>query len=204
MKKRFFGILLLGAMIVASMSMFTSCKDYDDDINELRALIDKNAKAIDQINTLITQGSVITNVEDIAGGVSIKLSNGKTYEITNGTNGVDGKNGTVWTINEDGYWVKDGVATNYKAIGQDGTNGINGKDGAEWTISADGYWVKDGVKTDIKAIGVDGKDGKDGVDGKDGANGKDGVDGRDGVDGKDGKDGIDGKDGKDGIDGKRH
>ena len=33
MKKRIFGMLLMGAMVVASMSMFTSCKDYDDDIN---------------------------------------------------------------------------------------------------------------------------------------------------------------------------
>jgi len=40
MKKRFFGILLMGAMVVASMSMFTSCKDYDDDINKLQSQID--------------------------------------------------------------------------------------------------------------------------------------------------------------------
>jgi len=36
MKKRIFGILLMGAMVVASMSMFTSCKDYDDDINSVK------------------------------------------------------------------------------------------------------------------------------------------------------------------------
>ena len=36
MKKRFFGILLMGAMVIASMSMFTSCKDYDDDINSVK------------------------------------------------------------------------------------------------------------------------------------------------------------------------
>jgi len=34
MKKRIFSMLLMGAMVVASMSMFTSCKDYDDDINK--------------------------------------------------------------------------------------------------------------------------------------------------------------------------
>jgi polyhydroxyalkanoate synthesis regulator phasin len=44
MKKRFFGILLMGAMVVASMSMFTSCKDYDDDIN-------KNADDISALRT---------------------------------------------------------------------------------------------------------------------------------------------------------
>ena len=40
MKKRIFGMLLMGAMVVASMSMFTSCKDYDDDINKLQTQID--------------------------------------------------------------------------------------------------------------------------------------------------------------------
>jgi hypothetical protein len=40
MKKRIFGMLLMGAMVVASMSMFTSCKDYDDDINKLQSQID--------------------------------------------------------------------------------------------------------------------------------------------------------------------
>ncbi len=39
MKKRIFGMLLMGAMVVASMSMFTSCKDYDDDINANKAEI---------------------------------------------------------------------------------------------------------------------------------------------------------------------
>src|SRR5574344_1759887 len=33
MKKRILSSLLMGALFVASMSMFTSCKDYDDDIN---------------------------------------------------------------------------------------------------------------------------------------------------------------------------
>ena len=40
MKKRIFGMLLMGAMVIASVSMFTSCKDYDDDINKLQSQID--------------------------------------------------------------------------------------------------------------------------------------------------------------------
>ncbi len=37
MKKRIFSSLLMGALFLASMSMFTSCKDYDDDINSLKS-----------------------------------------------------------------------------------------------------------------------------------------------------------------------
>jgi hypothetical protein len=33
MKRKIFSTLLMGAFFIASMSMFTSCKDYDDDIN---------------------------------------------------------------------------------------------------------------------------------------------------------------------------
>ena len=43
MKKRIFGMLLMGAMVIASVSMFTSCKDYDDDINKLQSQIDAAA-----------------------------------------------------------------------------------------------------------------------------------------------------------------
>ena len=55
MKKRIFGMLLMGAMVVASMSMFTSCKDYDDDIN-------KNAADITALKTeLASLKSTLTN-----------------------------------------------------------------------------------------------------------------------------------------------
>ena len=32
MKRKYFSALLMGALTVASVSTFTSCKDYDDDI----------------------------------------------------------------------------------------------------------------------------------------------------------------------------
>ena len=54
MKKRIFGMLLMGAMVIASVSMFTSCKDYDDDINKLQSEIDAITaqKLQDQLTTL--------------------------------------------------------------------------------------------------------------------------------------------------------
>ena len=178
MKKRIFGMLLMGAMVVASVSMFTSCKDYDDDINELRSLIDKNAKAIDDIVAKITNGSAITEVASAAdGAVTVTMGNGQQYTIYNGKDGADGKDGTVWSIGTDGYWYLNGEKTDYYALGKDGKDGAPGKDGKD---------------------GVDGKDGKDGVDGQDGADGKNGKNGKDGVNGKDGQNGKDGKDGVDG------
>ena len=43
MKRKFFSKLLMGALLVASVSSVVSCKDYDDDINNLQAQIDKRA-----------------------------------------------------------------------------------------------------------------------------------------------------------------
>ena len=43
MNKRFLSTLLTGAIFLAATSMFVSCKDYDDDIKNLQAQIDKAA-----------------------------------------------------------------------------------------------------------------------------------------------------------------
>jgi len=53
MKKRLSSALLFGALFVASSSVFVSCKDYDDDINNLQAQIDKKADqtALEQAKT---------------------------------------------------------------------------------------------------------------------------------------------------------
>ena len=51
MKKKIFSSLLLVAFAFAATSMFVSCKDYDDDINELRSLINANEAALNQAKT---------------------------------------------------------------------------------------------------------------------------------------------------------
>ena len=40
MKRKFLSTLLMGAMFIASVSVLTSCKDYDDDINALQSQVD--------------------------------------------------------------------------------------------------------------------------------------------------------------------
>ena len=63
MKKRFFSSLLMGALVTATLSTVTSCKDYDDDISNLQGQIDKLATAdqlqqkVDELKGLISANS---------------------------------------------------------------------------------------------------------------------------------------------------
>ena len=107
--------MFFGALALTTFS-YVGCKDYDDDIDRLEQKITENANAIAEINKLIEGGSVITKVENITGGVEVTLSNGKSFTIKNGD---AGKDGTQWTIGEDGYWYQDGKKTEFKAKGRE-------------------------------------------------------------------------------------
>jgi len=114
MKRKYFSALLMGALTIASVSTFTSCKDYDDDISGLQKQIDANRSTIEELSQLIKAGSVITDVKQATSGVTVTLSGGKTFSITNG---LDGAPGTAWTIGADGYWYENGKKTDNLARG---------------------------------------------------------------------------------------
>ena len=161
MKRKYFSALLMGALTIASVSTFTSCKDYDDDISGLQSQIDQLKKTIDEINSQITAGSILTDVVKNDNGITVKLSNGKTYDITNGK---DGKAGSVVKI-VDGVWYIDDVSTGLNAKGDKGdkgdpgtpgtngdagTPGDAGKDGAYYLPKEDGYFYKVDGNTETK------------------------------------------------------
>ncbi len=201
MNKGFLKIALLSAMCASMPFSFYSCKDYDDDIDNLQNQINSVKTSVDALQQKIEDGTVITGVEKTANGILVKTDKGN-YEITNGTNGTngtdgkDGAPGTVWTIDADGFWVKDGVKTDFRAVG---TNGTDGKNGTSWTIGEDGYWYMDGKKTDVKAEGTDGTNGTNGTNwtiGEDGYWYKDGEKTNYKAIGTDGTNGTNGQNGK--------
>ena len=67
MKRKYLSALLMGTLTVASMSTFTSCKDYDDDISNLQGQIDKLATA-DQLAQKVSelQSLISSNKTDIS------------------------------------------------------------------------------------------------------------------------------------------
>ena len=68
MRKKYLSALLFGALLVTSTGTFTSCKDYDDDINSLQEQILANADAIKKLQSLVESGDYVTNVEKTAEG----------------------------------------------------------------------------------------------------------------------------------------
>lgn len=148
MKKKFYGALLLGSLFLAGGMV--SCSDYDDDINSLTQRVDALEKTVAELQKAIEAGAVITSVEKTENGVKVTLSDGKTFEVKNGTNGTPG---SVVTIDEEGYWCIDGIRQTdkegnpIKAQGQKGdpgvgTPGSDGKDGCWYFPDKDGFWHK--------------------------------------------------------------
>ena len=177
MKRKYFSALLMGALTIASVSTFTSCKDYDDDISSLQKQIDDLNKIVKEIQSQINAGAILDDVQSTNDGLTIKLTkNGKqeTYNITNGKdgakgdNGAAGQDGTVWKIGENGNWWSSEKGGEWKDTGMPsrgekgaaGTPGAAGTSGAAGTPGRDGkyyepnastgtFWVVDGeTKTD--------------------------------------------------------
>ena len=67
MKRKYFSALLMGVLTLSSVSTFTSCKDYDDDISNLQGQIDKLATA-DQLSQKVAelQALISSNKSDIS------------------------------------------------------------------------------------------------------------------------------------------
>ena len=151
MKRKYFSALLMGALTIASVSTFTSCKDYDDDISSLQSQIDKLNEMVSKIQGQIDKGAILTGVSPVENGVKLTLSNGDSYTITNGKDGAKGADGAagapgtpgtdadIWKIGDDGYWYKNETKTDWKAVGTDGAAGAAGTAG---TAGKDGkYYV---------------------------------------------------------------
>lgn len=130
MNKKLINGVLLATLLAGSAGSFTSCTDYDDDIKNLQGQIDAINVDLGKLQEIIKSGETVKSVAQNGDGVTITMGDGKTYTIKNGTNGKDGVNGKdadVWTIGADGYWYKNSVKTEYKAVGTNGTNGTDGK-----------------------------------------------------------------------------
>ena len=63
MNKKFLNAVLFGALLASSTGTFTSCKDYDDDINGLQEQIDANKKTLDEKSAALQSALDAANQE---------------------------------------------------------------------------------------------------------------------------------------------
>ena len=95
MKRKYLSALLMGVLTLSSVSTFTSCKDYDDDINSLQEQVNKAALSSDvealktQVNNAATsaQNAATKAVEALtkAGANATEIATVKALATKNGT-----------------------------------------------------------------------------------------------------------------------
>ena len=95
MKRKYLSALLMGVLTLSSVSTFTSCKDYDDDINSLQEQVNKAALSSDvealrtQVNNAATSAqNAATKAEEAltkAGANATDIAKVKELATKNGT-----------------------------------------------------------------------------------------------------------------------
>lgn len=149
MNKKFLSAVLFGALMATSTGTFVSCKDYDDDIDQINNKLSSVEATIADLQKKIGDGAYVKSITQAADGFTVTMSDGSTTTITGikGDAGQDGKDGAEWTI-VDGYWACNGEKTDVKAVGTDGKDGQK-----EVEKRADGWYLWNG--TDYEKVTVD-------------------------------------------------
>lgn len=151
MKKKFYGALLVGSVLLAGGMV--SCSDYDDDIDRLNNRVTAVEQTVKELQDKINAGAVITDVQTVENGVKVTLSDGSSFTLVNGK---DGSAGSVVTMGSDGYWYIDGQKTENPWKGEKGDKGDQGDPGTSGTTAPskyyvpneDGYWYVVNVAAD--------------------------------------------------------
>ena len=111
MRKKYLSALLFGALLFASAGTFTSCKDYDDDINGLRTEITDLKSAITELQNAVQNGKYVTAVSGNGNTITFTFNDGTTTPITVETE--SGEPSQTVTIGEDGEVIINGEGTGY-------------------------------------------------------------------------------------------
>lgn len=154
MKKKFYGALVLGSVLLAGGMV--SCSDYDDDIDSLNNRVTAVEQTVKELQDKINAGAVITDVQTVENGVKVTLSDGSSFTLVNGK---DGSAGSVVTMGSDGYWYIDGQKTENPWKGEKGDKGDKGDQGDPgnsgttapskyYVPNEDGYWYVVNVAAD--------------------------------------------------------
>ena len=99
MRKKYLSALLFGALLFASAGTFTSCKDYDDDINSLQEQINTIASSLNDLKTKVESMGGVKDVTFADGVLTVTTDAGSaTYTIPDkvGITKVEFKDGVLY------------------------------------------------------------------------------------------------------------
>ena len=152
MNKKFLSAILFGALMITSTGTFVSCKDYDDDIDEInKELTDLKSKLSDLESKVNAGGAYVTKIESVDGGFKVSVSDGTSYNLTVASAAAGSK---VVIDDKTGE-----ISIDDKATGWFATTG-EGEEAVDMTpYVKDGYWylydktAKEFVKSEYKAAG---------------------------------------------------
>ena len=154
MRKKYLSALLFGALLFASAGTFTSCKDYDDDIDGLRTEITDLKSAIEELQAKIGDGKFVTNVAANGQGLTITWNDGNSTTIENVINEATGETeaGDVITFDDaTGEILVNGEGSGYYAAKNPETGAIKvpyvNNDGALVLINEEGEEVVTNILT---------------------------------------------------------
>ena len=152
MNKKFLSAILFGALMVSSTGTFVSCKDYDDDIDEInKELTDLKSKLSDLESKVNAGGAYVTKIESVDGGFKVSVSDGTSYNLTVASAAAGSK---VVIDDKTGE-----ISIDDKATGWFATTGEGEEAGDMTPYVKDGYWylydktAKEFVKSEYKAAG---------------------------------------------------
>ena len=71
MNKKFLSAILFGALMITSTGTFVSCKDYDDDIDQINQELADLESQIAALQNKVNSGEWVSGVTSTANGVTI-------------------------------------------------------------------------------------------------------------------------------------
>ena len=131
MNKKFLSVILFSALMVGTAGTFTSCKDYDDDIEQINNELTGIKASISELQAKIGDGKFVTNVTKSGDGIVVTWNDNSTstIETIKGDKGDKGDKVEITIDPATKNWKIDGVDTGICAEGKNGsgTNGVNAK-----------------------------------------------------------------------------
>ena len=146
MNKKFLSVILFSALMIGTAGTFTSCKDYDDDIDQINNELTEIKSSLSALQAKVDAGKYVTNVTKSGDGIVVTWNDGtsSTIETIKGDKGDKGDKVTITIDPASKNWMIDGIDTGICAEGKDGagTSGTNGVDAKSPSISeTTGNWV---------------------------------------------------------------